>query len=492
MKPPSDRPTGRRPGKPGTRGDGKPRFESQDKPRGKKGGKPGGRPQPKGGLRPGAKGRNPARDQQSDKPRRISDPRRAALILLNGVTVEHKTLADLTGRTGPLAKMEPGDRARAQRLATETLRLIGPIDSLLSPHIAHTPPAAVQNVLRIATYELCLGEAAHGVVNSAVTQVAAMPRHNRAKGMVNAVLRKIADAPADLATMPPSPLPEWLREPLTMAWGEEAIAACEAAHAKGAPLDLTLRDAALTEALAAKLDATRLPTGSLRITQSVQVSALPGYDAGEWWVQDAAAAVPVQMLAPAKGEKILDLCAAPGGKTLQLAASGARVTALDISPARIERVTENLRRTGLEARTVTTDLLEFNETGWDAILLDAPCSATGTIRRHPDLPYAHDGAAISGLIELQAQMIDHAISLLKPGGRLVFCTCSLIPDEGEVQVEEALSRHAGLTIDATATDRPGLSPDWRTSEGGLRLRPDYWAEEGGMDGFYCAVLKKGA
>jgi 16S rRNA (cytosine967-C5)-methyltransferase len=492
MKPPSDRPTGRRPGKPGTRGDGKPRFESQDKPRGKKGGKSGNKSPHKGAARPAGKGRNPSRDQQSDKPRRISDPRRAALILLNGVTVEQKTLADLTGRTGPLAKMEPGDRARAQRLATETLRLLGPIDSLLSPHIAHTPPTAVQNVLRIATYELCLGEAAHGVVNSAVTQVAAMPRHNRAKGMVNAVLRKIAATPADLTAMPPSRLPDWLRDPLTMAWGDTAISTCEAAHAKGAPLDLTPRDPATAETLAQTLDATVLPTGSLRIAKSVQVSALPGYETGEWWVQDAAAAVPVQMLAPAKGEKILDLCAAPGGKTLQLAAGGARVTALDISPARIERVTENLRRTGLDARTVTADLLDFTETGWDAILLDAPCSATGTIRRHPDLPYASDGSAISGLIELQAQMIDHAVGLLKPGGRLVFCTCSLIPDEGEVQVEEALTRHPNLSVDTTATDRPGLSPDWRTTEGGLRLRPDYWPEHGGMDGFYCAVLKKGA
>lgn len=474
MKPPSDRPSGRRPadrGRPGKPG-----------PKGRTGGKP--------GPRPGGKSGDRSRDRE-DQPRRIPDPRRAALNLLNGVLVEHNTLADLTGRTGPLSRMEPADRARAQRLATETLRYLGPIDALLTPHIAHTPPDAVLNVMRIATYELCLGEAAHGVVNTAVTQVAAMPRHNRAKGMVNAVLRKIAEAPADLSAMPPSALPDWLREPLVMAWGEAAIAACETSHAKGASLDLTPRDASATDQLSATLQAEGLPTGSLRIASSVQVSALPGYDTGDWWVQDAAAAIPVRMLNPKKSEKILDLCAAPGGKTLQLAAAGARVTALDISPARIERVTENLRRTGLDARTVTADALEFTETGWDAILLDAPCSATGTIRRHPDLPYANDGAAISSLIDLQARMIDHALSLLKPGGRLVFCTCSLIPDEGEVHVEEALTRHPGLTVDTTATDRPGLDPAWRSSEGGLRLRPDFWPETGGMDGFYCAVLRQG-
>lgn len=488
MTPPSDRPTGRRPTGPG--GKGRP-----GKPGARHGGKSDGKPGGKG--KPGSrhfdrsdKGGAQNRDRQDDRPKRISDPRRAAQILLNGVLVEHKSLADLTGRAGPLARMEPGDRARAQRLATETLRYLGPIDSLLAPHIAHTPPDAVQNVLRVATYELCIGEAAHGVVNAAVTMVAAMPRHNRAKGMANAVLRRVAEAPADLTALPPSQIPEWLRDPLVLAWGEDTITACESAHAKGAPLDLTPRDPATTEALAETLNAAVLPTGSLRIEGSVQVSALPGFAQGEWWVQDAAAAVPVQMLAPKKSEKVLDLCAAPGGKTMQLAATGARVTALDISSARIERVAENLKRTGLDARTVTADAFDFTETGWDAILLDAPCSATGTIRRHPDLPYANDGSAISALIDLQARMIDHAIGLLKPGGRLLYCTCSLIPDEGEVQVEEALSRHPGLTIDHTANARPGLRPEWITEEGGLRLRPDFWPELGGMDGFYCALLRK--
>lgn len=493
MKPPSDKTSGRRspgrgPGSGSGSARGKTTGKSGGKPHGKPGGKPGFKGKGKPGQRPFAKSNDRQRD---DQPRRIPDPRRAALILLNGVLVEHRTLADLTGRTGPLARMEPGDRARAQRLATETLRYLGPIDSLLSPHIAHKPPEAVLNVLRIATYELCIGEAAHGVVNSAVTMVAAMPRHNRAKAMANAVLRRVAEAPVDLTTLPASPLPDWLREPLSMAWGDEAIAACETSHARGAPLDLSLKDPATADTLTDQLGATRLPTGSLRITANVQVSALPGFAEGQWWVQDAAAAIPVQMLAPKRSEKILDLCAAPGGKTMQLAAAGARVTALDLSAARVERITENLKRTGLDARTVTGDIFDFTETGWDAILLDAPCSATGTIRRHPDLPYANDGGTISQLIDLQARMIDHALTLLKPGGRLVFCTCSLIPDEGEVQIDEALARHPGLTVDRSATDRPGISPDWVTEEGGLRLRPDYWPDLGGMDGFYCAVLRRG-
>jgi 16S rRNA (cytosine967-C5)-methyltransferase len=233
-----------------------------------------------------------------------------------------------------------------------------------------------------------------------------------------------------------------------------------------------------------------LPTGSVRLREAGQVSALPGYESGAWWVQDAAAALPVQVLDPKPGERVLDLCAAPGGKTLQLAARGAEVTALDISERRMARVAENLARTGLTAACVVGDALE-HEGFYDAVLLDAPCSATGTIRRHPDLPHAKDGSDFGALIELQAAMIDHALGLLAPGGRLVFCTCSLLPDEGECQVEEALARHPGLTADRAALERPGIAPDWITEEGGLRLRPDYWSDLGGMDGFYVACLRRG-
>lgn len=460
------------------------------KPTGKPGGKPSGRHPGK----PRAKGQPPRSKPQApaEQPApRPADPRRAALRLLNDVLTEGRTLADLTGRTGPLSRLDAGDRARAQRLATETLRNIGPIDTMLSGFIERMPPLPVLNVLRMATYELATGEAAHGVVNSAVEHIGAMPNFNRAKGMANAVLRKIAaSAPAAWPDRGASHLPDWLREPLVLAWGEQVIAACEAAQMRGAPLDLTPRDPAQVSALTQSLEATLLPTGTLRLDRSVQVSALPGFAEGHWWVQDAAAALPVVILGPRAGEKVLDLCAAPGGKTMQLAAAGADVTALDISAPRTERIAENLARTGLEAAIVTQDALTYEQGGWDAILLDAPCSATGTIRRHPDLPYAQDGSTISDLIDLQARMIDHALSLLKPGGRLVFCTCSLIPDEGEVQVDDALLRHPGLRVMREALDRPGIDPAWISSEGGLRLRPDYWPDLGGMDGFYIACLRK--
>jgi 16S rRNA (cytosine967-C5)-methyltransferase len=200
----------------------------------------------------------------------------------------------------------------------------------------------------------------------------------------------------------------------------------------------------------------------------------------------------VKLLGDVKEMRVLDLCAAPGGKTLQLAAAGAYVTAVDISEGRIARVNENLTRTGLAANVQVSDAFEFSESGFDAILLDAPCSATGTIRRHPDLPFAKDGSELGALIAQQSAMIDHALTLLKPGGLLVFCTCSLLPDEGEVQIEEALERHEDLSVRRDALERDGIDPEWITEEGGLRLRPDYWSEQGGMDGFYMAVLSKGS
>ncbi|MDN5569505.1 MAG: RsmB/NOP family class I SAM-dependent RNA methyltransferase, partial [Paracoccus sp. (in: a-proteobacteria)] len=340
---------------------------------------------------------------------------------------------------------------------------------------------------RLAVVEMLeLGAPAHGVVGAAVDLTRTLgQRGQAAAGMVNAVLRKAA-AYQGWADLPPQHLPEWLRDPLLDAYDEATMTAMEAAHQRGAPIDLTLKPG--TDPIEG---GDLLPTGSLRMRGSVQVSALPGYDAGDWWVQDAAAALPARLLNARLGEKVADLCAAPGGKTMQLAATGADVFAIDINEYRLKRVSENLARCGLTATIIAADALEWEpDQPLDAILLDAPCSATGTIRRHPDMPFVRDGYGVAELIELQTAMLDHALTLLRPGGRLVYATCSLIPDEGEVQIEEALQRHPGLTVEHPTID--GIDAAWITPEGGLRLRPDYWADLGGMDGFYMACLRKPA
>lgn len=412
--------------------------------------------------------------------------RRVAHDLLDQITGEGRLMSELLA-AGALERLDPADRARAQRLTLDTLRGLERADRLLEKHLRKNPPLTVRNMLRLATVEICMGGDAHGVVNEAVAITGQDKRTGALKGLVNAVLRKIAvEGPAAWARLRVPRLPGWLRDPLVQGYGAPVVAAMEAVQFATPPLDLTAKgDPA---AVAAAVGGVVLPTGSVRIGAAGQVTALPGYDSGDWWVQDAAAAIPARVLAAQPGETVLDMCAAPGGKTMQLAAMGARVTALDISEARMARVGANLARTGLQADMVVGDALT-HQGQYDAILLDAPCSATGTIRRHPDLPHAKDGADFGALIALQAEMLDHALSLLKPGGRLVYCTCSLLPDEGEVQVDEALARHPGLKVDRAALDLAGIDPAWITEEGGLRLRPDFWADQGGMDGFYIACLR---
>ncbi len=409
--------------------------------------------------------------------------RKGALRLIQGVR-DGRSLSD---QSGALRALPVADQARAARLAAETLRHQGRADRVIEGLVNRTPPPQVADVLRLAVVEMLeLGAPAHGVVGAAVDLTRTLGQRGRAAaGMANAVLRK-ASAFEGWADLPPQQLPEWLRDPLLDAYDEATMIAMEAAHQRGAPIDLTLKPG--VEPIEG---GDLLPTGSLRMRGSVQVSALPGYDAGDWWVQDAAAALPARMLNARLGEKVADLCAAPGGKTMQLAATGADVFAIDINEYRLKRVTENLARCGLTATVIAADALEWEpDQPLDAILLDAPCSATGTIRRHPDMPFIRDGYGVAELIELQTAMLDHALSLLRPGGRLVYATCSLIPDEGEVQIEEALQRHPGLTVEHPTLE--GIEAEWITPEGGLRLRPDYWADLGGMDGFYMACLRKPA
>nr|WP_252733937.1 transcription antitermination factor NusB [Paracoccus marinaquae] len=393
----------------------------------------------------------------------------------------------LSDQAGALKALPAVDQARAARLAAEVLRHRDRADAVLSTHVNRKPAPQIADVLRLATVEMLeLGGAAYGVVDAAVSLTRGLGRRGQAAtGMVNAVLRKVAQHQG-WAELPPQRLPDWLRGPVVATWGEDAALAIEAAHQAGAPLDLTPKPGA-----AQVEGAEPLPTGSLRLRGPVQVSALPGFAEGDWWVQDAAAALPVRLLDPQPGERIADLCAAPGGKTLQLAAVGARVTAVDVSPTRLKRVAENLRRCRLAADLVAADVLDWRpDTPLDAILLDAPCSATGTIRRHPDLPFLRDGSGLADLTGLQARLIDHALTLLPPGGRLVYAVCSLLPDEGEAQIAAALARHPRLTVEAPGL--PGIEPGWITPEGGLRLRPDYWPDRGGMDGFFMARLRRPA
>ena len=343
--------------------------------------------------------------------------RRAAAGLLAGVLERRLSLGEQAeAADGPLAALAPSERARAQALAAGTLRHLGRIDAVLAPFLRKPPPGPAMAALRLAVAELNLDRVpAHAAVDGAV-RLAQAGKGRHAAGLVNAVARRVAEGGAALwGAAPEAPLPGWLAEPVAAAWGEDVAAAIAEAHRRAAPIDLT--EKRREEDWAARLGAERLPTGSLRLAGRGQVSALPGYDEGAWWVQDAAAALPVRLLGEVAGRRALDVCAAPGGKTLQLAAGGAEVTALDLSEARLGRLRQNLARTGLRAEVVAADALEWApEAAFDAIVVDAPCSASGTIRRHPDLPHLRTGRELGALVALQAALTRAGLGLARARG----------------------------------------------------------------------------
>ena len=412
-----------------------------------------------------------------------AEVRRGAVAAMTSVTDRRQLLDVALARA--TAELDPPERARAGRLATGALRWAGRSDRMLGPFLKRLPEDQVMNLLRLAVFEMFVEHSpAHAVVDQSVT---ISPRGKA--GLVNAVLRNVLRRGTDWNSLPLPNLPKWLRRRLVAAWGRDVVVAMEAEFAAGPMLDLTLRDSGDEESWARRLGASLRPDGGIRLPKARQVSGLPGYADGAWWVQDAGAAVAARVLDARSGETVLDLCCAPGGKTLQLAASGAAVTALDVSKERMARVEENLVRTGLTATCVVADALNWTSQGtFDAVLVDAPCSGTGTLRRHPDLVFVRDGSGIDGLARLQARLIDRALVSLRPGGRLVFCTCSLLPEEGEDQVAAALSRHSDVSIAVPVGN--WIDARWRARDGMLRIRPDHWRGEGGIDGFFVARLEK--
>ncbi len=419
----------------------------------------------------------------------MDEVRAAAHRLLGAVTEEGALLSE----AGPsiLGSLAPAERAAAKRLATSALRWADRSDRALGPFLRMKPYPATHNAMRLALAEIHVeGAPEHAAVGAAVDLVRASGPAAGQAGLTNAVLRNVLrQGRAGWDALPPPRLPKWLRRPLVADYGKATVAAMEAVFAGTPPVDLTAKGepARVAAALGVRVG----PGVSLRLSAPGQISRLPGFAEGDWWVQDFAASVPAQALRPQPAERILDMCAAPGGKTLQLAAAGATVTALDVSEARTTRLRENLDRCGLAAEIVVADALSWEGGPFDAVLLDAPCSATGTIRRHPDLPHAKTGHHFPELFRLQERLIDRALALVRPGGRVVFCTCSLLLDEGEEQVRDARARHPGIEIVRDFAAIPGIEPGWIGPEG-LRLRPDHLAGIGGMDGFFVSILQRPA
>jgi 16S rRNA (cytosine967-C5)-methyltransferase len=393
--------------------------------------------------------------------------------LLHAVTVLGRPLDGQLDRN--LAGLAPSDRGLARALTGGVLRHLMGLDQLIDSACRNplADDARARQVLRIALAgRLLLDTPPHAAIATALPLLEGGPRR-LVHGVLSTLFRQNAELP------PPSLPPIWV-ERWEKSWGAGEVEAAALRLAEIPPTDLALKNPAETGRWMEQLGATSLMPGHLRLPGSQAVEALPGFEEGEWWVQDIAASLPARLLGPVKGLEVLDLCAAPGGKTLQLAAAGAKVTALDISASRLKRLRANLERMGLEADIVEADALQW-EPGrqFDAILLDAPCSASGTFRRHPDLLYLKADLDLTRLVALQSALLGRAAGWLKPGGRLVYAVCSLEPAEGE-----GASPPAGLLADPVdhAELPPGLSPDGAT----VRTLPSLWGEAGGADGFFIS------
>lgn len=421
--------------------------------------------------------------------------RAVALDILTAVLRRRRPLDEtLDGHAG-LAALDERDRGFARLLVATTLRRLGQIDDLLGRFLERPLPAkaiAAHDILRLGAAQLVfLGTPAHAAVATAV-ELAKQCGLTAHKNLVNAVMRRIdreGRGIVEAQDAAPLNLPSWLWDSWCAAYGEPACRAIAAMQVTEPPLDLSVKGD--SGAWAERLGAEVLPTGSLRRAAGGAVPELDGYAEGGWWVQDAAAALPAKLLGDVRRLTVADLCAAPGGKTCQLAAAGATVTAVDRSERRLQRVADNLGRLGLAATLVAADAARWRPSApVDAVLLDAPCSATGTLRRHPDIAWLKGPADVAKLAELQRALLVAAADMLKPGGRLVYCVCSLQPEEGPRVVERALADGVPLRRLPISPAELGGPAELVGADGDLRTLPCHLAGLGGMDGFYAARLEK--
>jgi 16S rRNA (cytosine967-C5)-methyltransferase len=422
----------------------------------------------------------------------VSAARSVAFDLLRSVLAKRKSFDDAMAIHHGFQRLPTRDKGFARLISATTLRRLGQIDTLLDICIEKPLPKAgdaVRDILRMAATEmLFLGVAPHASVDSAVTLVKTR-KLSKFKGLTNAVLRRLSrDGKTMLESVPETKnIPEWMMASWTEGYGADVAERIASASLREPTLDISVKSD--PEGWTQKLGATALPTGSLRRGFDGPIEEMPGFVEGAWWVQDAAAALPARLLGDINGKRVLELCAAPGGKTAQLLAAGAEVTAIDRSEPRLGRLRRNLARLNLTAETLVKDATTWRpDVLFDAVLLDPPCTSTGTIRRHPDILHSKRPQDIPKLAALQDKLLESAMQMVKPGGTLVFCTCSLQPEEGERRIEAFLaSNPTAKRSSIRAEELPGLT-DAITETGDLRSLPFHLAERGGLDGFFAARL----
>lgn len=420
--------------------------------------------------------------------------REAAVRLIAAVMHKRHSLDDALAKEFASDALAPRDRALARLIAGTVLRHAGELKALLTSYLEKPPPEPSGKLWPIllagAAQLVFLETPPHAAVGLAVEQARLDPRAKRYDRLVNAVLRRVSrEGTAALQDRDAARqnIPAWLFDRWRKTYGEAEARRIALASLCEAPLDVSVKSD--PELWAERLGGTALPTGSVRLAAGGRIEDLTGYAEGAWWVQDAAAAIPATLFGPIAGKRVLDLCAAPGGKTAQLAAAGGNVVAVDRSPRRLQRLKSNLARLHLEAECVVADATTWHpRERAPFVLLDAPCTATGAIRRHPDVPHLKTTDDVARLAAVQERLLDAAVAMLTPGGTLVFCTCSLQPEEGPHQVERLLARNTGIQRKPVAAAEIGGLAECLTPDGDLRTFPCHLAEIDGLDGFYAARL----
>jgi 16S rRNA (cytosine967-C5)-methyltransferase len=431
--------------------------------------------------------------------------RQLAVVLVTGVLMHKRPLEQVLAEAiqPEFASLETRDRGLARAVAAATLRRLGELEHVLGAFLEHPLPREKGRLWPIlltgAAQLVCLGLPAHAVVDLAVETARQDRSAHRFAKLINAVLRRVAERSAELLTGQDAVrlnIPEWLWQRWAGAYGPDIARRIAEACLTEAALDITVKPGADgPPAWAERLGGRLLPTGSIRLAPHGRIEDLPGYAEGAWWVQDAAAALVARAAGDVAGLAVADLCAAPGGKTAALAAAGADVTAVDVSGPRLARLRENLKRLSLTATVVEADAATWSPgRTFDVVLLDAPCTATGTIRRHPDILRLKEPQDVARMAELQRRLLTHAATLVRPGGRLIYSTCSLEPEEGEQQVETFLSGRPDFhRLPIVAADL-GADADWIGTAGDMRTHMFHMQqatpELSGLDGFYVARLHR--
>jgi 16S rRNA (cytosine967-C5)-methyltransferase len=443
------------------------------------------------------------RDSPAAREAQVGLPaRRAAVQLLSAVIDKKQPLDDILSRsltTSWMFDLPQRDRALTRAIVATCLRRRGQVDRVLDTFLERGLPEKAGKLYPIllsgAVQLIFLKTPPHAAIDLAVRLAQYDARARRYDKLVNAVLRRVAKDGERIASSLDAPrvnTPDWLWARWIARYGEDRAHAIAAANLVEPPLDLTVKTN--PEKWAEQMSGRVLPNGSVRLLPKGRIEALPGYEQGAWWVQDVAASLPAHLMGRVAGKRVADLCAAPGGKTAQLALGSASIAAVDISKTRLKTLSTNLARLGLDATTVAADATTWSPNErFDAVLLDAPCSSTGTIRRHPDIPYLKLPKDIEDLATLQARLLDNAVALLKPGGTLVYSACSLELEEGEAQIAALLARNRAIQVDPILPNDVFGQADWIQSPGFFRTFP-YQLDLGtpewsGMDGFFAARLK---